>query len=313
MLIKPKYVTNKDLYKIYALAHIVSKILLKHKINYRADAGTLLGIIRHKGNAIPWDDDVDLVVKECDIDKIINLAPYFNKKGLMITVKYDEPLGEGKKNRQIDLRRLQISFINNCKNVKDEFKLYKCYNQGVSLPFLDIIPIREKYNYYTFSLNWMLKDYPNAKFSKKFFDKRYSKLAKFGPTKLLISKNHEENIKTLINQYGKNYNKTAIAPIIHHGSTSINFNPIPLDMPNKYDYSSLFQDNLTTAQKHKYKKLINYDTNKLKKPIFIRFYLDNKEFKHPIYNKTRYTKLKCKTKRKRRNKGRQKSRKIRNA
>ena len=90
-LIKPKYSTYKSIEKIYALAHITNKILSENNINYRADAGTLLGVIRHKGNAIPWDDDVDIVVEECDIDKIIDLYKEFSKYNVRIAVKYDEP------------------------------------------------------------------------------------------------------------------------------------------------------------------------------------------------------------------------------
>lgn len=313
MLIKPKYVTNKELYKIYALAHIVSEILLKHKINYRADAGTLLGMIRHKGNAIPWDDDVDLVVKECDIDKIIKLVPYFNKKGLMITVKYDEPPSGVKKFMQ--QKRLQISFIRKCFKLKERKSIKRCVNEGIIIPYLDIIPIHLAKNkkYYVYGIDWISKDIhtKNVKFSRSFFDKKNSKLEKFGPTKLLISKNIEANKQVLISTYGENYNKKAIAPVIQHGTVAIKFNPIPLDMPNKYDYSSLLHDNLTSVQKQKYKKLINYHGSKSKTPTIIRYYMDNKEFNYSIYTKTKYTKLKCKTKRKRRSKGRQKSRKTR--
>ena len=58
------------------------RVLDKYGLTYFADSGTLIGAVRHKG-FIPWDDDIDIVMKRQDYEKLLEVAdkefkePYF--------------------------------------------------------------------------------------------------------------------------------------------------------------------------------------------------------------------------------------------
>lgn len=51
----------------------IDKVCRKHNIQYWADWGTLIGVIRH-GGFIPWDDDVDIGMLRKDYDKFNKVA-----------------------------------------------------------------------------------------------------------------------------------------------------------------------------------------------------------------------------------------------
>jgi phosphorylcholine metabolism protein LicD len=51
----------------------VDRICRKHKIRYFADWGTLLATVRHEGY-IPWDDDLDIVMKRADYERFMEIA-----------------------------------------------------------------------------------------------------------------------------------------------------------------------------------------------------------------------------------------------
>lgn len=51
----------------------IDKICRKYNIQYQAEWGTLLGVVRH-GGYIPWDDDLDISMKREDYNKFTRIA-----------------------------------------------------------------------------------------------------------------------------------------------------------------------------------------------------------------------------------------------
>ena len=51
---------------------VIDEVCLRNGIEYFADYGTLLGVVRHQG-FIPWDDDVDIAMRRRDFNEFFNL------------------------------------------------------------------------------------------------------------------------------------------------------------------------------------------------------------------------------------------------
>ncbi len=58
----------------------IDRVCRKHNIQYFADWGTLLGTVRH-GGYIPWDDDLDIVMKRQDYNKFMTVARFDMEEG----------------------------------------------------------------------------------------------------------------------------------------------------------------------------------------------------------------------------------------
>lgn len=108
------------------------KICEKYGLTYFAEAGTLLGAIRH-GGFIPWDDDIDVTMPRKDYDILCSVArenfnhPYF------FQTEYTDP--GSARNNHAQLRNSETTGI-----LYSELQEQYHFNQGI---FIDIFPLDE--------------------------------------------------------------------------------------------------------------------------------------------------------------------------
>lgn len=66
------------------------RVCRKLEIPYSLAFGTLLGAVRHHG-FIPWDDDIDVIMKREDYDRFLKEAPGHFRKGYFLQTQANDP------------------------------------------------------------------------------------------------------------------------------------------------------------------------------------------------------------------------------
>lgn len=117
----------------------IDRICQKHQINFWLDGGTLLGAVRH-GGFIPWDDDIDIAMKEEDLERFIQVAPKELREGLFLQTPQIEPRS---KEPIVKVRDLNSFYVEGGDNYAAD------YEKGL---YVDIFPM---INYPTLPRKWV--------------------------------------------------------------------------------------------------------------------------------------------------------------
>lgn len=175
------YTVTAETKKLWAveldLLNELDKVCKAHNIKYYANAGTLLGAVRHKG-FIPWDDDIDIMMPRKDYEKLCKHYKEFSSPYFFQT-EYTDP---GSLRGHAQLRNSKTTGI-----LKSELNAGFTFNQGI---FIDIFP---------------LDNLPDNKKEKRKFIKKVLRMQKL--TKLFRNVPAKKG-------YGRNKLKIAIKKII---------------------------------------------------------------------------------------------------
>jgi lipopolysaccharide cholinephosphotransferase len=106
----------------------IDRICQKHQIGYWLDGGTLLGAVRH-GGFIPWDDDIDIAMRQEDLDRFVRIAPSELREGLFLQTPQIEPQS---KEPIVKVRDLNSFYVEGADNFAAD------YQKGL---YVDIFPM----------------------------------------------------------------------------------------------------------------------------------------------------------------------------
>ena len=128
-----EYTISAKMKKVWAveldlLAELL-RVCEKYDIRIFADAGTILGAVRHQGY-IPWDDDIDLMLMRDQYDRLCEVAAKEFQDPYFFQTEYTDP---GSLRGHAQLRNSHTTGI-----LKAEEKRHYGFNQGI---FVDIFPL----------------------------------------------------------------------------------------------------------------------------------------------------------------------------
>jgi len=106
----------------------IDRICRKYGIGYWLDGGTLLGAVRHRG-FIPWDDDIDIAMRQEDLNRFISIAPAELRNGLFLQTPQNEPQA---KEPIVKVRDLNSFYVEGADNFAAD------YQKGL---YVDIFPM----------------------------------------------------------------------------------------------------------------------------------------------------------------------------
>ncbi|MEI9749241.1 LicD family protein [Moellerella wisconsensis] len=75
--------------QMLSLLKIFVNICHDHDIDYWLDGGSLLGLVRHDGNMIPWDDDIDICVPIYDYRRLLSKLKQYSVENGNTYLYYD--------------------------------------------------------------------------------------------------------------------------------------------------------------------------------------------------------------------------------
>ena len=215
----------------------IQKVCEKHDIKYYADAGTLLGTIRHEG-FIPWDNDIDLVMFAKDYDKFIKVA-----KAELDTLELQDyhasPIIYNMK-----IRNKNSTFFNEASRVFGKYN----YNQGL---FVDVCRLDnvtdDEYDYIKFNRHLkLIKEECNAKWKLFWeYEKDNHKLEKesfivrekFENLCRKYNNEKTEAIAVLANPSGNPFNGQELRKYKneYNDVSMMDFEMLKMPVPNGYD------------------------------------------------------------------------------
>lgn len=77
-----------DIENAYGMLSYLHNIFSSHQIDYFLVSGSLLGYARHK-KFIPWDDDIDIIIFQKDIPKLLELSNQFATDKYTVIKQHD--------------------------------------------------------------------------------------------------------------------------------------------------------------------------------------------------------------------------------